>query len=408
MLDKKTIDTIKATAPALGEKGVDITMRMYEIMFDRYPEVKTMFNQANQHSEGQPKTLAHSVHAFAQYVDDLGALSDAVDLMAHKHVSLGVRPEHYDIVGECLLEAIEEILDPPQEVMDAWAEGYQYLADILIDAEDKLYRDMQAKEGGWTDFRPFVVKHKIPESDIVTSFYLRPQDGGKLPDYAPGQFITIKFAFDDGTTEMRNYSLSDAPNGEYYRISVKREPAARPDLDPGRVSNHLHDNVEEGDTVELGAPIGNFTYHRDGQKPIVFLSGGIGMTPLVSMLKTIARGEAQQDIFYIHAARNSRVHALREDIEQIAADHDNVHLYTLYNAPEQGDEQACDRVGVVTTDWLESVLPHKDCQYYFCGPQPFLQAVHAILKQWHVPDNQIHYEFFGPEGEIEQSADKAA
>lgn len=408
MLDQQTKDTIKATAPVLADKGLDITMRMYDIMFSRYPEVKSLFNEANQHEGGQPLTLARAVHAYAENIDNLEALGEAVELMAHKHVSLGVKAEHYPIVGECLLEAISDVLSPPQEIIDAWAEGYQFLADILIDAEQKLYDDMEAKDGGWADDRPFIVDRKVKESDIITSFYLRPQDGGPIPSYEPGQFLTVKFDFDNGNTEMRNYSLSDAANGKFYRISVKREPAAREGLSEGRISNHLHDHVEEGDVIDLRGPIGNFTFKPDPKRPVVLLSGGVGMTPLVSMLKTIARDYPEQDVWYIHAARNSRVHGLREDVKNIAAGNDNIHLYTLYNDPEPGDEERCDRIGLVTADWLKGLLPQKDCNYYFCGPQIFMQSVYGILKTWNVPGEQIHFEFFGPAGALEDTVDKAA
>jgi len=408
MLDQHTKDKIKATAPVLADKGLDITMRMYDIMFSRYPEVKTMFNEANQHEGGQPLTLARAVHAYAENIDNLEALGEAVELMAHKHVSLGVKAEHYPIVGECLLEAIGDVLNPPQEIVDAWAKGYQFLADILINAEQKLYEEMEAKEGGWASVRPFVLDRKIKESDIITSFYFRPQDGGPIPSYEPGQYLTVKFDFDDGSTEMRNYSLSDAPNGEYYRISVKREPAAAEGLNEGRISNYLHDHVEEGNVVDLRGPIGNFTYKPDPERPVVLLSGGVGMTPLVSMLKAIASDYPDQEVWYIHAARNSRVHGLREDAKNIAAGNKNIHLYTLYNDPEPGDEEKCDRTGLVTADWLESLLPHRDCNYYFCGPQLFMQAVYGILKAWDIPGNQIHFEFFGPAGALEDTVDKAA
>ena len=172
-----------------------------------------------------------------------------------------IKPEHYPIVGENLLASIKEVLGDgaTDDVINAWAEAYGFLTDILVGREKQLYSDSATKDGGWEGFRKFKVDRKDKESSNIASFYLKPEDGGPLPEFLPGQYITIRVPTLNGSTTMRNYSLSNKPGRDYFRISVKRELALVDGAPDGYVSNMLHDNIEQGDTLEIGPPAANFS-----------------------------------------------------------------------------------------------------------------------------------------------------
>lgn len=395
MLDARTIDIVKTSAPILAARGAEVTSRMYELMFAGNPEVKPLFNRNHQSSGGQSLALANAVYAYAANIDNLEVLLPAVDVITNKHVSLGIKPEHYPIVAKHLLQALKDVLDLSEEYLDAWGKAYWFLADLFIAREKELYQ-----QGGWEGTRAFIIDRKVAESDIITSFYLRPKDGKKLPDFKPGQYITVNFAFPGGNMTSRNYSLSDCPNGQYYRISVKREERLKAHAPDGLVSGYLHHYMQEGMEVDVRAPAGHFVLDTKSERPLVLMSGGVGLTPMISMLNGSIAAHPQRDVYFFHAARNRRAHAFREHVLELAEKYPHLHPYFCYSDPECS-ETDCDLVGFITAEWLETKLPHKDYDFYFCGPKPFMQIIYHILKGWHVPESQIHYEFFGPAGALD-------
>src|SRR5215831_636661 len=134
MLSQKTMEIVKASVPTLADRGLDVTLRMYHLMFTKNPEILPLFNRTNQTPEGQPLALARSIQAYAANVDNLGALASAVELIANKHASLGVKPEHYGIVGLHLIQALRDVLHIDEEQVAAWTEAYGFLADVLVKA----------------------------------------------------------------------------------------------------------------------------------------------------------------------------------------------------------------------------------------------------------------------------------
>jgi nitric oxide dioxygenase len=408
MLTEQDIATVKATAPLVAQHAVEITSRFYPRMFAGNPEVLSVFNMAHQRSESQPRALAGAICAYAANIDALDRLGDAVELIAQKHCALEIRPDQYPIVGRHLLAAIRDVLgeaasDP---VLQSWERAYLALADILIRREAEIYDGQRAAPGGWQGRRRFVVDRKTPESAEITSFYLRPDDGGPLPAFRPGQYLTVHVDLPGRVTPPRNYSLSDRPGRDYYRISVKREPAPAAHLPAGIVSNHLHDNVRPGDVLEIGPPCGNFYLDADGSRPVVLISGGVGLTPMLSMLHTLVDEGPAVPVWFIHGARNGRVHALRDEVARIAEAHDHVQARFAYSEPDPVDLERghCDRTGLIDLDWLQEVLPGNDCDFYFCGPRPLMRSLYRDLRRWDIPEDRIHFEFFGPREEIEDAA----
>ncbi|MGI8313929.1 NO-inducible flavohemoprotein [Halobacillus mangrovi] len=399
-LDQRTVDIIKSTVPVLAEHGEAITKHFYQKMFKDHPELKNIFNQTHQKVGDQPKALADTVYAAAQHIDQLEKILPRVKEIAHKHRSLNVKPEHYPIVGEYLLIAIKDVLgeNATDEIIEAWGEAYGIIADVFIQVEDGMYKETAMQEGGWTGFRNFSVMKKVKESDVITSFYLKPADGEAIPSYLPGQYLTIKAQIEgDNYDHLRQYSLSDAPGKDYYRISVKREDSLE-EKPAGVVSTWLHQEVQEGDLLPVSAPAGDFHLDLSTKRPLVLMSGGVGFTPLLSMLNTVKENHPERDIYFIHAARNGSVHALKE--EMVLGGHGKTMF--IYENPNSNDlqEKAYDKGGYIDLEWLKRSVPHES-EFYFCGPKGFMKAIYQSLRQWEVPESQIHFEFFGPKGSLE-------
>jgi nitric oxide dioxygenase len=265
---------VQATVPALQQYGEAITKAFYQTLFEEHPELLNIFNPANQQNGGQSRSLAASILAYAAHIDRLEQLGGMVDRIAHKHASLEVQPEHYPIVGEHLLRAIHAVLGEAAtpEIIDAWAAAYGQLAKIMIDVEQQLYTEGSTQPGGWSGYQPLVVERKVRESDTITSFYLASPTGVALPAFLPGQYLAVKAHVADAPFEqIRQYSLSQLSNGRTYRISVKRElaPAHIAAANNGLISNHLHAEVHEGDTVLAHVPQGDFVL-RESNKPSCF------------------------------------------------------------------------------------------------------------------------------------------
>ena len=402
MLSERTIQIVKTITPTVAAHAETITRRFYERLFAGNPETKAYFNQSHQHSGGQQRALAGAICAYFTHIDNLAVLGPALELIVQKHCSLGIQPEHYPIVGKHLLDAIKDVMGDAasDEIIHAVAEAYGVLAEVCIQRERQIYEQQRSVPGGWNGYRRFVVDQKIPESEIVTSFYLQPDDNEPLPTFLPGQYITVRLEHPTTPTSPHNYSLSDRPGLPYYRISVKRESRLAPDAPDGLISNHLHDAIEPGQTIEVGPPCGEFTIDptQVNGRPLVFLAGGIGITPLLSMAKAVVHAGVTTPIYFLQAVRNSKVHALADEVRNLGTGSPNVQTRILYDLPLSEDVELgrCDAVGVVTTELLREWAPITDADFYLCGPKPFMANVLLSLNELGVDDSRIKYEFFGP------------
>ncbi|PRE54511.1 NO-inducible flavohemoprotein [Burkholderia multivorans] len=399
MLTQQTKDIVKATAPVLAQHGYDIIQCFYRRLFDAHPELKNVFNMTHQEQGQQLQALARAVYAYAENIEDPGSLAAVLKNIANKHASLGVRPEHYPIVGEHLLGAIKETLGDAatDEIVSAWALAYGNLADLLAGMESGLYEQAATRVGGWTGWRTFIVRDKRPESSVITSFVLEPADGRPVANFEPGQYVSVAVDVPTlGLQQIRQYSLSDMPNGRTYRISVKREGGGP--YPPGYVSCLLHDHVNVGDEVRLAAPYGCFHIDVDASTPIVQISGGVGLTPMISMLKRAIQDPKRQVVF-VHGARNSGVHAMRDRLRETARTHTNFSLIVFYDDPLPQDlpGRDYDHAGLVDVNAIKDAILLPDADYYICGPVPFMRLQHDALKQLDIPEARIHYEVFGPD-----------
>lgn len=390
-------ELVKATVPILKEHGLLLTSHFYKRMFEHNPELKHIFNMGNQQNEKQQTALAMAVLAYAEHIEDPSVLLPVVDGISHKHTSLDIRPEHYTIVGKHLIASIKEVLGDAAgtELLAAWTVAYQQLAGLMAGHEQGIYAQQTEKKGGWTGWRPFVVKRKVKESDEITSFYLYPSEGGAIADFIPGQYISLRLFLPElNLLQPRQYSISCAPNGMYYRISVKREAGSQyPD---GMISNRLHQFVEQGDIVELSAPAGNFVLDLNSSNPKVFISGGVGQTPLMSMLESLVskHNDMEMPVIWIHGCRGVNVHAFRERLKELENKARSFKKHIFYENQKEvvaGLHRGWVDLSVINED---VVIPEAD--FYICGPGPFISKHYEFLLQNGVKRERVHFEEFGP------------
>lgn len=394
--DQKAI--ILATVPILRENGVLLTRHFYQRMFNHNPELKNVFNMGNQQNNRQQTSLAMAILAYAENIENPAVLMHALDGIGQKHISLDIRTEHYQIVGKHLLSSISEVLGDAatQEVLDAWEVAYNQLASIMSGHEQKLYSKQVQKNGGWTGWRPFIIKERIIESSEITSFHLYPADRGPVADFVPGQYISVRLFIPElDLLQPRQYSISNAPNGQYYRISVKKERSLNLNPD-GIISNRLHDFVNIGDVIEVSAPSGNFILNMDNENPVVFISGGVGQTPLISMLENLMNSGSKKQKTWIHGCRNQDVHAFKEMVESWEVNDQAFQKHIFYSDVNGDIDSANLYQGWVNLSLLaDDVLP-TNAEYYICGPGAFITSHYNELLKKGVSKTSIHYEEFGP------------
>ena len=271
----------------------------------------------------------------------------------------------------------------------------------MIDRED----DLMAQTNGWTDWRDFHIVKKDRESSEITSFYLSPVSGEKLPSFLPGQYISLAthvpgFKY----IQSRQYSLSAAPNTSYYRISVKRETDQNHKFHPGWISNVLHDEKNEGDIVKVSHPAGEFLCDVEGTKgPVVLMSAGVGLTPMVSILDTLVDKKlTSRGVSWIHATRSSEVQAFAQHIRDVVKAHDGLVTATVFNkGPNEAAVEGVDykyktRMSLdVLDDEKDLHLEDPETNYYICGPDAFMANTSKQLQGCGVGKSKIHSEVFG-------------
>lgn len=387
MLNNQHIEIVKSTIPLLESAGPALTQHFYQRMFSHNPELKDIFNMTHQKTGRQGVALFEAVAAYAKNIENLAALTSAVERIAQKHTSFNIQADHYQIVGHHLIETLRELAPEAftSEVEEAWTAAYLFLAQIFIDREGELYLQRRQAVGGWANARRFVVSQKTQESEFVTSFVLTPEDGEPVLDYLPGQYIGIEVKPTAGEhNEIRQYSLSQKPNGESYRISVKREVGEF----KGLVSNYLHDEVQTGDVVNLYPPAGDFFYQEKGQ-PVVLISAGVGATPMQAMLETLA-DQSKANVTVMYACNNAQQHTFKKQTAE-AALANNWPSYSWYL-----NDSGADFSGDLDVNLIARELPLEKGDFYLCGPVGFMESVVKQLEGVGVERERIHYEVFGP------------
>jgi len=382
MLSEKSRPLIEATLPLVGARMGAITPNFYSRMFAAHPELLDgLFSRANQNNGEQQKALAGSIAGFASA---LVANPDVVpeqmlSRISHKHTSLGITEDQYDIVYKYLFEAIaEELADViTPEIAGAWSEVYWLMANAMIKIEKGLYA-LQANDKMWM---PWTVVEKNPAGTDCMTFVLEPADGTPVTAGRPGQYVSVKVALPDGLLQCRQYSLSADVESTTRRVfTTKRD-------DGGEVSPVLHNNVKVGDVIELSNPYGDLTL--DGEGAIVLATAGIGCTPSASALRALATAGEDREVLVLHAEKNLEAWALREQMTTDVDAIDSATLQLWLEEPTDGFHK-----GFMTLDGLD--IP-TDASLYVCGPLPFMKAIRNQAIDAGIPATRIHYEVFGPD-----------
>lgn len=392
MASPKTLEIVKATVPVLEEHGKAITTVFYKNMFEAHPELLDIFNETNQKLGRQQTALAMTVLAAAKHLDKLATLLPQVTQISHKHRALQILPEHYPIVGEYLIGAIKEVLGEAatDDIITAWTEAYDEIASVFIQIEDRMY-----EKAMWQQFAPFIITEKEAAAKDIAAFTVVPVNDSAKHDQdidlsklnlTAGQYITVKTdPKDSDHIALRHYSLYSASSEKGIQFAVRRDNRNE---HHGLVSNYLHDHLEVGDTVLLSAPAGDFALNQDlvqqNEIPLVLMSAGVGVTPLLSMLEAQVSANPKRPIIWVYACQNKAHHAFAAEVGRLLAMAEIVETHIFYFESGQLLDEA----------WLTK-LP-KPADIYVCGSMPFMESMIDGLTVLDHGVDSVHYEPFGP------------
>ena len=391
MASPKTLEIVKATVPVLEEHGTAITTVFYKNMFNQHPELLDIFNETNQKLGRQQTALAMTVLAAVKHLDKLAVLLPQVTQISHKHRALQILPEHYPIVGHHLVGAIKEVLGEAanDDIIDAWTEAYDEIADVFIQLEKTMYEQEM-----WEGFAPFKITKKVEAATDIAAFTVVPVnddiDLSKL-SLSAGQYITVKADPEDSDhLALRHYSLYSATSDKGIQFAVRRDNRNE---HYGLVSNHLHDHLDVGDTILLSAPAGDFELNQDliqqNDIPLVLVSAGVGVTPILSMLEAQVTANPKRPIVWVYACQNKEHHAFDSKVNELLAAADNVEKHIFYFESGQILDEA----------WLTN-LP-KPADIYVCGSMMFMESIIDGLMALDHGVDSVHYEPFGPKMSLE-------
>ncbi len=392
LLSERSAAVVAATAGVVAANAEQITARFYPRMFAEHPELLRVFNQGNQATGEQSRALAASVVAYAVHLIDPEAppFHRVLERIAYKHISLGIRPEQYTIVGYHLLGAVGEVLGDAvtPEIADAWNEVYWLFATQLVAEEARLYQHAGVDPA--RPLRPYRVVRKIEETQDVVSLILEPADGGDLPEISPGQYVSVFVDLPNGQRQPRQYTVSSTGLGNRLQITVRRVRGVDGAPD-GQVSTYLNDHITVGETLEVSAPAGDFVVQpSDG--PLLLASAGAGITTVLPIVEHIARTQPNRTVIIAHADRTAQDHALRDTVLHVGRQLDNFTAYTWYETVGTDDHRS--HQGFM--DLTEIPLP-ENIQVFTCGPLPFRRHIRSTLLARGVAADSIRYEVFGPD-----------
>lgn len=269
-----------------------------------------------------------------------------------------------------------------------------------IKAARMKIQTVETEKAAWNGIRKFTVTQKVKEAEDTFSFYLTPHDGKPLPPFKPGQYLTFALTVPGQAKQVvRCYSLSDISRTKHYRVTIKRcLPPPKSNHPPGIGSSYFCDSVREGDIVDAKAPNGHFYLDMEKRRPVVLISGGIGVTPMVTMANALTEAGDTREIWFFFGARNSADHMFKTYMAEVAGKNKNIHMHVCYSKPLPTDVIGRDyhHEGRVSVELFKQLLPSNNYDYFLCGPGPFMESITTDLTTWGVPDTWVHFEAFGP------------
>ncbi|MGV0853417.1 globin domain-containing protein [Mycolicibacterium phlei] len=391
-LEPQHAEIVSATLPLIGAHIDEITTEFYRRMFTNHPELlRNLFNRGNQAQGAQQRALAASIATFATHLvdPDLPHPAELLSRIGHKHASLGVTADQYPIVHDNLFAAIVAVLGADtvtDEVAAAWDRVYWIMAQTLIDLEHALYENAGVADGDV--FRRARVVSRVDDPSGAVLLTVR-STGAAFPRFRPGQYVSVGVVMPDGARQLRQYSLISVPGSEDLTFAVK--PVAATDTQPaGEVSNWIAANVCVGDLLDVTVPFGDLPA-PDG-RPVVLISAGIGITPMIGILEYLAAERPETPVQVLHADRGDATHPLRERQHELLAQLPNGSLDVWYEDGLTGGQPGV-HAGLLTLDGIE--IP-ASADIYLCGNNGFVQAVRGQLIQRGVPATRVHSELFSP------------
>lgn len=398
-LSPHNVPVIRETLPVIGAHIDEITPLFYSLMFGNHPElIRDTFNRGNQKQGAQQRALAASIATFATMLVDGESPVDMLSRIGHKHASLGITADQYQIVHDNLFDAIVRVLGDAvtPEVAEAWDEVYWIMASVLIDFEKGLYAEAQVEPGDV--FRTAIVIAREDVTDSVAVFTLAGPDGAPLPDFRPGQYTSVGVVLPDGARQLRQYSLSTASGDGTWRIGVRRVDPTTGGCPAGEVSGWLHATARVGTELQVTLPFGDLVLDRadatSDSAPVVLCSAGIGITPMLGMLAQLVADEATRRVIVLHADRSPDQHVLADEVAGESSMLADAEVHTWYEA----DADAATGPGTVHQGLMDlSVvdLP-TDAHVFLCGSSGFLQAVRPAFLAAGVDEERLHAELFAP------------
>lgn len=390
-LTLKQKDMIKASIPILELLGEILTAKFYEKMISENDSVKPFFNDTNQNSLKQPKILAFALLHYAKNIDDISPLINFVNQIVVKHVGLQIQAEHYPIVGNTLLATManllgDEIATP--EFLKSWEIAYGNLAQILINAEFEAYQKLQ-----WKGFKTFKITKSIDESSDVKSIYFTPSDGSKIAIPKIGQYVGIRWQLPHEKFEKsREYSLSEFPTGNEYRISVKK-------LKGGVISGYVHEHLKVGDSIRVAPPAGQFTYKDNtNNNDILLFVGGIGITPIIPILNQALLDGKKVTLYNSNKTVSSR--PFYKHFSHLKLTYPDKFTLREYFTQESNEGES-NRIDIINYKSL-SISDFDDIDFsgkydiYVLGPVSYMNFVKSELVKRGINESDINSEFYGP------------
>lgn len=400
-LTYKEAQLVKSTIPFLREHGETVSDIVYTNLMKRHPELNNTLNVIHLKDGRLARALTVVILRFASNINNVYELIPKLERICNKHCTLGIQPEHYELLGDLIIETFQDLMGPAltPDTKAAWIKAYRVLSHMLIGREKIIYKDFARY--GWSTWRKFRVDRKVCEADDLYSFYLVPVDGLRLPKFFPGQYISVRmFVPEIGYHQTRQYSMSDSPrSGDYYRVTVKRAKGSSCFHDPGMVSNIMIDRLKTGEEIECSHPSGDFFLDTTvpSSVPVVLISAGGGVGPLVAILNAITEEQPTRHVSWIHGCRddvpfNTRLTVLKRRCP-------NLQTCIFKTVIDRADAEG------ITYDHNSRVNLHKanpallhtsngSAEYYICGPEDFMKTMMQQLIDMGVDNKRIRTELF--------------
>lgn len=398
MLDPGTIAAITETLPSIHAQSLAIVHSAYRRLL-RDPRLRAALDPDDPHAGMQSASLAQALIAYAHSLNSPSDFLPTARYVASRYPNLDLDPDQRAAIADAIIESIHDHLDAAAvpAAPAAWAVAIRALSAMFTETAARTNAQTSAPPSEWTGFRRFELKLSLPECATMTSFYLAPTDGARLPPFRPGQFLTLKLDVPGHGPVISRYPLSSgAVQSDYYRISFEQAG----ETDDGRTEHHaaryLQQHANDTIVLDVAAPAGPFTLPR-GQQPLILIAGDMGIAPLLSMLETVAVTQPNRPVRLIHTVRNRSEHAFGLEVRHFVQKLTDGQAYIFYETVDSAATlgRDYDFVGSADPAWIVQTCDMPEARYAVCGPSGFLQTMIQGLMTHAIAAERISYGSFG-------------